>query len=85
MGIWRGRLWAPLLVATVCAFGGSEAAGQLGPRSAEEWIRLMERPERVAALRIDEIIARLGLGPGDVVADIGAGAGTFSLPFAVAR
>lgn len=82
MGIWRGRLWAALLVAMACAFGRSEAAGQLGPRSAEEWIRLMERPERVATLRIDEIISRLGLEPGDVVADIGAGAGTFSLPFA---
>lgn len=82
MHIWRGRLWAALLVAMACVFGRSEAAGQLGPRSAEEWIRLMERPERVATLRIDEIISRLGIGPGDVVADIGAGAGTFTLPFA---
>ena len=82
MGGLRGQLWAGLLVAMACAFGRSEAAGQLGPRSAEEWIRLMERPERVATLRIDEIISRLRLGPGDVVADIGAGAGTFSLPFA---
>lgn len=47
-----------------------------------EWIRRLERPERIAGLRIPEVIAALGLGPGVVVADIGAGTGAFALPFA---
>ena len=35
-------------------------------------------------LRIDDVIASLNLRPGDVVADIGAGTGAFSIPFAKA-
>jgi ubiquinone/menaquinone biosynthesis C-methylase UbiE len=59
-------------------------AGQLSPRPTEEWIKRMERPERIAELKIDEIIAKLRLKPGDVVADIGAGPGVFSLRLAKA-
>ncbi len=81
-GMRHERICAAVLAAFVCAFGASTAAGQLGARSAQEWVDLLDRPERVEGLRIDEVIARLGLEPGDVVADIGAGAGTFSLPFA---
>jgi precorrin-6B methylase 2 len=46
------------------------------------WIRRLEREERIAGLRIDAVIACLELKPGDVVADIGAGTGAFSIPFA---
>ncbi len=71
------------LAAIVCAIGPSEpVAGQLGFRPAERWIETLSRPERVKQLRIDEVIARLRLEPGDVLADIGAGTGVFSLPFA---
>lgn len=49
-----------------------------------EWIRRLERPERIAGLRIDDVIATLQLKPGDVVADIGAGTGAFTVPFAKA-
>ncbi len=76
------RLCAAVIAAAVCVVGASEAAGQLGARTADEWVDLLDRPERAEGLRIDEVIARIGLEPGDVVADIGAGAGTFSLPFA---
>jgi ubiquinone/menaquinone biosynthesis C-methylase UbiE len=55
---------------------------QLAARPADEWIRMLEAPARVANLRVDEIIAKLGLKPGDVVADLGAGAGAFALPLA---
>jgi len=55
---------------------------QLGPRSAEEWVRTLESPTRIASLKIDETIARLRLTPGDNVADIGAGSGVFVAPLA---
>ena len=57
---------------------------QLGSRPAEDWIARLERPERVAGLRVPEIIEKLGLKSGQVVADIGAGAGVFSWPLAKA-
>jgi len=37
-----------------------------------------------ANLKMDEIVARLGLKPGNNVADIGAGSGLFEVPFAKA-
>lgn len=49
-----------------------------------EWIRRLERPSRIPGLRIDDVIAALQLTPGDVVADIGAGTGAFSIAFAKA-
>jgi ubiquinone/menaquinone biosynthesis C-methylase UbiE len=55
---------------------------QLGSRPADEWIARLERPERVAGLRIPEIVEKLGLKSGHVVADIGAGPGVFSWPLA---
>jgi ubiquinone/menaquinone biosynthesis C-methylase UbiE len=65
------------------AIGLAQApAWQLGSRSAEEWIKRLDRPERVASLKIEEILAKLQLQQGDVVADIGAGAGIFSVPLA---
>lgn len=57
---------------------------QLGGRPAETWIATLERPERIAALKVDEIVGRLDLKPGQVVADIGAGPGIFSLALAKA-
>jgi precorrin-6B methylase 2/mono/diheme cytochrome c family protein len=50
----------------------------------KEWIKRLERPDRVPGLRIDEVISRLALKPGDAVADIGAGTGAFAIPFAKA-
>jgi len=57
-------------------------ARQLASRPAEEWIKTLEAPERVAGLKVDEVIARLRLKPGDVVADLGAGSGLFAFPLA---
>jgi ubiquinone/menaquinone biosynthesis C-methylase UbiE len=56
--------------------------GQLAPRSAEEWIRTLESPTRVASLKIEETIAKLRLKPGENVADIGSGSGVFVAPLA---
>lgn len=52
--------------------------------SGETWIERLERPDRIPGLRIDDVIDALDLQVGDVVADIGAGSGAFSVPFAKA-
>src|SRR5437660_10871800 len=61
-----------------------EAQTQLGSRETKEWIQNLDRPERIAGLKIDKVLPLLKLKPGDKVADIGAGAGAFSLPLAKA-
>lgn len=81
----RRRGLTRILGAAVVAVALShEVAGQLASRPAEEWIKTLENPARVAGLRIDDVIGRLGLRPGDVVADLGAGSGLFAFPLAKA-
>lgn len=58
------------------------AQAQLGARSTAEWLQTLDSQNRVARLKVDEVVARLGLAPGAVVADIGAGSGVFTLPLA---
>lgn len=58
------------------------AAEQLASRSTDEWIKTLDAPARVASLKVDEVIAKLALQPGQTVADLGAGTGAFSVPFA---
>ena len=60
------------------------AALQLGLRTADEWAEILERDQRVSGLKIEEVVARLGIKSGDQVADIGAGTGVFSGPLAQA-
>jgi ubiquinone/menaquinone biosynthesis C-methylase UbiE len=56
---------------------GALAAGQLASRPAQEWTKTLDAENRVANLRIDDIVGRLALKPGDIVADLGAGSGLF--------
>ena len=50
----------------------------------KEWIRRLERPERIPGLKINEVVKCLHLKTGDVIADIGAGTGAYTIPFAKA-
>jgi cyclopropane fatty-acyl-phospholipid synthase-like methyltransferase len=60
------------------------SAAQLGSRPAEEWIKTLDGPARVAGMKIDEVVAALKLQPGQTVADIGAGSGLLAAPLAKA-
>jgi ubiquinone/menaquinone biosynthesis C-methylase UbiE len=44
----------------------------------------LDNPERLTWLPHDEVLSHLSLGPGLVVADVGAGTGYFALPLATA-
>ena len=57
-------------------------AFQLAQQPAEKYIAAMDRPDRV--LKVDEVVAKLALKPGDIVADVGSGSGIYSIPMAKA-
>ena len=58
------------------------ALAQLGARTTEQWLKTLDSQNRVAKLKVDEVVAALKLKPDRVVADIGGGAGEFTLPLA---
>ncbi len=60
------------------------AAAQLANRSADEWIATLESPTRIQSLKIYETLAKLAIKPGQMVADIGAGTGIFTIRFSPA-
>jgi ubiquinone/menaquinone biosynthesis C-methylase UbiE len=77
---WRaGTIAAASFAAALCS---SPVAAQLASRPAEEWVKVLDSAERLASLRIDDVVAALKLRPGDIVADLGAGTGPFVVPFA---
>jgi ubiquinone/menaquinone biosynthesis C-methylase UbiE len=66
------------------ASGVTESRAQLASKKADEWVTTLEGPQRLATQKIPEVLAKLRLKPGMVVADIGAGSGLFSRPLAKA-
>jgi 2-polyprenyl-3-methyl-5-hydroxy-6-metoxy-1,4-benzoquinol methylase len=77
------RLHVGLLLLVGAGFV-TDARAQLAPRKADEWITTLEGPQRVATQKVDQVLAKLSLNSGTVVADIGAGSGLFSRPLAKA-
>lgn len=74
-----------LLAALIAALGlAPRAVAQLGARTTEQWLKTLDSANRVAKLKIDDVVAALKIEPGSVVADIGAGSGAFTLPLAKA-
>jgi ubiquinone/menaquinone biosynthesis C-methylase UbiE len=81
----RNKRILTLFALVAFSFGLSQlAAAQLASRPADDWAKTLEAHDRVANLKMDEIVARLGLKPGNTVADIGAGSGLFEVPLAKA-
>ena len=67
-------------VLAASAFAGvlsQPLAAQLATRPAEEWSKTLDAPVRATVLRVAEIVPKLKLKPGEIVADIGAGPGLF--------
>ena len=69
-------------VAAAVAGFSPEVSAQLAARSTEEWLQTLDGANRLAKLKIDDVVAALKLQPHSVVADIGAGSGVFSVPLA---
>jgi len=84
MRTYQRWIGATAALALALLGGAAVSARQLAGRPADEWTARLERPERVAGLKIDYIISSLGLKPGENVADIGAGPGIISVPMAKA-
>jgi ubiquinone/menaquinone biosynthesis C-methylase UbiE len=76
------KLRISMLAFTGFTLGVGLASAQLAQQPADKYIAAMDTPDRV--LKIDEVIEKLKLKPGDIVADIGSGSGVFSIPMAKA-
>ena len=82
-----GRRIASLAAAVglVCLAAGLPARAQHPlPETSSDYIHHLEDPQRADWQKPEEVMARLGLKPGDAVADLGAGSGYFTLRLAQA-
>src|SRR5579862_3274804 len=78
------KSWTPCLAVLMFAGSATSIQAQLAARKADEWVATLEGPQRVSGQKVDEVLAKLALKPGMVVADIGAGSGLYSRPLAKA-
>jgi ubiquinone/menaquinone biosynthesis C-methylase UbiE len=65
----------------VVALAAAVAAQGRDPRQYQQ---TLENPERIAGLQVERVVTALAIKPDMRVADLGAGTGVFSLPFAKA-
>ncbi len=79
----QGKLiTSSLIVTLILGMWQAKAFAQLMQLPANKYIAKMNQPGR--DLKVNVVIAKLRLKPGDVVADIGSGSGSFSIPMAKA-
>jgi ubiquinone/menaquinone biosynthesis C-methylase UbiE len=64
--------------------GDHDATSRHHFQDLEHWLQVFEDPERDKWQQPDRVVRELGIGNGDVVADVGAGTGYFSLHLASA-
>ena len=83
MHVLRRPLLASLMSLFIVGIA-AHAAAQVGVRPAEQWIPLLDSPERIEAMRVPELISRLGVQKEMVIADVGAGSGVLTGPLALA-
>jgi ubiquinone/menaquinone biosynthesis C-methylase UbiE len=74
---------AAIVILTLGALPTTSRA-QLASRPAEEWVKTLDAPDRVKAMKIDQVVAALDVRPGMIIADVGAGSGLVSGPLAIA-
>jgi len=80
--VLRNLLGSCILIGLASA--PSPVQAQLGNRSAKDYIAVLENPGRIERLKLAEVLSRLELKNGNIVADIGAGSGVFTRRFAQA-
>ncbi len=77
----------PTLLTAAVLMGWPRVSAQVAeqhrpPESTSEYIKSLEEPEREAWQKPDEVVEKLELKPGEVVADLGAGSGYFTVRLA---
>lgn len=83
VGLAAGPVRVVLIALLISGFV-STATAQVGVRPADQWIPMLDSPERIESMRVPELIARLGVQKEMVVADVGAGSGVLTGPLALA-
>lgn len=78
------RLRNAALTSTLVIGIGASAVAQIGGRPADQWIAVLDSPERIESMRVPELLSRLGVQKEMVVADVGAGSGVLTGPLALA-
>lgn len=82
MNGWVNIRFLGPVAAVVLTAGAFPLSAQLGSRPAEQWAITLESGRRMEALEIDQVVREIGMKSGDLVAEIGAGTGIFSVSLA---
>ena len=75
-------LLSGLLLLNSCTSIPQDRPAQPETRNPLEYIQIWESAERVSDLQVERVVRNLHLKAADVVADIGAGSGLFTIPMA---